>query len=76
MTKDVIQMIQGDIEHTEKAIRTKVALEYLAKLMEPKYREAFLRAERDAKTPEELANLLEAAKTHIGQRAARELLDF
>lgn len=76
MSEDILKLIRGDIEKTEKAIKTKVAIEYLAKLMESRYREAFLRAEKAAQTPEDLADLLEAAKTHIGQRAARELLDF
>ena len=76
LTENIIHMIQDDIDRTEKAIKTKVALEYLARLMEPRYRQAFLDAERAANTPEELADLLDAAKMHIGQRAARELLDF
>jgi len=76
MNQDVIQMIRDDVEKTETAIKTRVALEYLARLMEPRYRDAFMKAERAARTPEDLVSLLEAAKMHIGQRAARELLDF
>ena len=76
MKQDIVQMIREDVEKTEKAIKTRVAIEYLADLMEERYRDAFLRAEKAARTPEDLASLLETAKTHIGQQAARELLDF
>jgi len=76
LAEDLLSMIEEDIQRTEKAIKTRVAIEYLATLMEPKYREAFLKAEKNARTSEELARLLEAAKKHIGQRAAREILGF
>ena len=74
MTDDLLARIIEDVERTEKAIKTRVAIEYLASLMEPSYRKDFLEAEKRAETPEELARLLEAAKRHIGQRAAREML--
>jgi hypothetical protein len=55
-------------------IKLSVALEYMIQLVEPKFKEAFKKAEKEARTIEELNRILDLAKKHIGQRTAINML--
>jgi hypothetical protein len=55
-------------------IKLSVALEYMIQLVEPKYKELFMKAERSARTIEDMNKILDLAKKHIGQKTAISML--
>jgi hypothetical protein len=71
---EILADIEEEVYRNERMIKLSVALEYMIQLVDPKFKEAFLRAEKNARTIEELNNILELAKKHIGQRTAISML--
>jgi hypothetical protein len=69
-----LQMLEEEIERTDKMIQMRVAIEYITEFIDPRYREAFLEAERNAKTVDEMNRVLELAKKYIAQKTVIELL--
>ena len=54
----------------------RVALDYLTEFIDPAHREEFIKAERAARTEEEMNRLLVAARRYIAQRTLIEILDI
>ena len=71
---DILAEVEEDVFRNERMIKLSIALEYMIQLVEPKYKEAFIRAERNAKTVEDMNRILELARKHIGQRTAINIL--
>jgi len=71
---EILADIEEEVYRNERMIKLSVALEYMIQLVEPKFKEAFLKAEKNARTIEELNRILELAKKHIGQRTAISML--
>lgn len=66
--------LEEEINRTDRMIQMKVAIEYLTQLIDPRYRTAFVEAEKGARTVEDMARLLELAKKYIAQRTVIDLL--
>ena len=66
--------LEDEVNRTDKMIQMKVAIEYLTQLIDPKYRAAFMEAEKNARSVEEMTKLLELAKRYIAQRTLIDLL--
>lgn len=66
--------LEEEINRTDKMIQMKVAIEYLTQLIDPRYRASFMEAEKNARTVEDMARLLELAKKYIAQRTVIDLL--
>jgi len=66
--------LEDEVNRTDKMIQMKVAIEYLTQLIDPKYRSAFMEAEKNARTVEDMTKLLELAKRYIAQRTLIDLL--
>ena len=71
---EILADIEEEVYRNERMIKLSVALEYMIQLVEPKFKEAFLKAEKNARTIEELNRILDLAKKHIGQRTAISML--
>ena len=71
---DILAEVEEDVFQNERMIKLSIALEYMIQLVEPKYKEAFIRAERNAKTMEDMNRIMELARKHIGQRTAITIL--
>ena len=71
---EILADIEEEVYRNERMIKLSVALEYMIQLVEPKFKESFLKAEKSARTIEELNRILELAKKHIGQRTAISML--
>ena len=71
---DILADIEEEVYRNERMIKLSVALEYMIQLVEPKYKEAFLQAERNARTIDDMNRILELAKKHIGQKTAISML--
>ena len=71
---NILAEVEEDVYRNETMIKLSIALEYMIQLVEPKYKEAFIRAERNAKSVEDMNQILELAKKHIGQRASIAIL--
>jgi len=54
----------------------RVALDYLAEFIDPAHQEAFIKAERAARTEEEMNRLLLVARRYIAQKTLIEILDI
>jgi len=72
--KGTLQELEEEVARTERMLQVKAALDYLIMLIDPKYRNAFEKAEKEAQTPEELMHLVDLAKRHLGQKALIEIL--
>lgn len=72
--KSPLEELENELERNDRMIQMKVAMEYLTELIDPKYRDAFARAERSAKTVEDMNRLIELAKKYIAQKTVIELL--
>jgi len=72
--KGTLQELEEEVARTERMLQVKAALDYLIMLIDPKYRSAFEKAEKEAQTPEELMHLVDLAKRHLGQKALIEIL--
>ncbi len=66
--------LEEEVNRTDKMIQMKVAIEYLTQLIDAKYRTAFMEAEKNARSVEEMTKLLELAKKYIAQRTLIDLL--
>jgi hypothetical protein len=66
--------LEEEVNRTDKMIQMKVAIEYLTQLIDTKYRSAFMEAEKNARSVEEMTKLLELAKKYIAQRTLIDLL--
>jgi|APFre7841882654_1041346.scaffolds.fasta_scaffold151418_2 hypothetical protein len=66
--------LEDEVNRTDKMIQMKVAIEYLTQLIDAKYRAAFMEAEKNARSVEEMTKLLELAKKYIAQRTLIDLL--
>ncbi|MEM2869218.1 MAG: hypothetical protein QW379_02190 [Thermoplasmata archaeon] len=71
---DPLASLEEELGRTDRMIQMKVAMNYLAQLIDPKYRQAFEEAERSAKTVEDMTRLIELAKKFIAQRTVVDLL--
>ncbi|MGQ9582925.1 MAG: hypothetical protein ACUVV6_05350 [Thermoplasmatota archaeon] len=71
---DPLASLEEELGRTDRMIQMKVAMNYLAQLIDPKYRQAFEQAERSAKTVEEMNRVIELAKKFIAQRTVVDLL--
>ena len=71
---EILADIEEEVYRNERMIKLSVALEYMIQLVEPKFKEAFIKAEKNARTIEELNRILDLAKRHIGQRTAISML--
>jgi hypothetical protein len=71
---EILADIEEEVYRTERMIKLSVALEYMIQLVEPKYKESFIKAEKNAKTIDDMNKILELAKKHIGQRTAISML--
>ena len=71
---EILADIEEEVYRNERMIKLSVALEYMIQLVEPKFKDAFLRAEKSARTIEELNAILDLAKKHIGQKTAISML--
>ena len=71
---EILADIEEEVYRNERMIKLSVALEYMIQMVEPKFKEAFLKAEKSARTIEELNRILELAKKHIGQKTAIGML--
>lgn len=71
---NILAEVEEDVYRNETMIKLSIALEYMIQLVEPKYKDAFIRAERNAKSVEDMNQILELAKKHIGQRASIAIL--
>ena len=71
---EILADIEEEVYRNERMIKLSVALEYMIQLVEPKYKESFIRAEKSARTIEDMNKILDLAKKHIGQRTAISML--
>ena len=71
---EILADIEEEVYRTERMIKLSVALEYMIQLVEPKFKESFIKAEKSAKTIDDMNKILELAKKHIGQRTAISML--
>ena len=71
---EILADIEEEVYRTERMIKLSVALEYMIQLVQPKYKESFIKAEKNAKTIDDMNKILELAKKHIGQRTAISML--
>jgi hypothetical protein len=71
---DHLAGLEEEITRTDRMIQMKVAMDYLAQLIDPKYRQAFQEAERSAKTIEEMNRIIDLAKKFIAQRTLVDIM--
>ena len=71
---DHLAGLEEEIQRTDRMIQMKVAMNYLAQLIDPKYRQAFEEAERNAKSIDDMNRIIELAKKFIAQRTVVDLL--
>jgi len=71
---DHLAGLEEEITRTDRMIQMKVAMNYLAQLIDPKYRQAFEEAERNAKSIDDMNRIIELAKKFIAQRTVVDLL--
>lgn len=71
-----LAVLEEETEKNDRMIQMRVALDYLAELIDPKHKDAFIRAERAARTVEEMNRVLELAKKYVAQKVLIEILDL
>lgn len=71
-----VAVLEEETEKNDRMIQMRIALDYLAELIDPKHKDAFVRAERNARTVEEMNRVLELAKKYIAQRVLVDILDL
>jgi hypothetical protein len=71
---ELLADIEEEVYRNERMIKLSIALEYMIQLVDPKFKESFIKAEKNARTIEELNSILDLAKKHIGQRTAISML--
>ena len=72
--EDILSEIEEEVYRNERMIKLSVALDYLIDMVEPKYKDTFLQAEKNARTVEDMNRILALAKKHIGQKTAITML--
>ena len=70
----ILADIEEEVYRNARMIKLSVAIEYMIQLVEPKYKEAFIQAEKNARNIEDMNRILELAKKHIGQKTAITML--
>ncbi len=80
MTQDeahkAIEILEREIDLKDRLIQMRIALDYLAEFIDPVHQEEFMRAERAARTEEEMNRLLNAARRFIAQKTLIEILNI
>ncbi len=80
MTQDearaALEALERELDLKDRLIRMRVALDYLTEFIDPAHREEFIKAERAARTEEEMNRLLIAARRYIAQKTLIEILDI
>ena len=80
MTQDearaALEALEREVDLKDRLIQMRVALDYLTEFIDPAHREEFIKAERAARTEEEMNRLLIAARRHIAQKTLIEILDI
>ena len=71
-----VSVLEEETEKNDRMIQMRIALDYLAELIDPRHKDAFIRAERSARTVEEMNRVLELAKKYIAQKVLIEILDL
>ncbi len=71
-----VAVLEEETEKNDRMIQMRIALDYLAELIDPRHKDAFVRAERNARTVEEMNRVLELAKKYIAQRVLVDILDL
>lgn len=71
-----IAVLEEETEKNDRMIQMRVALDYLAELIDPQHKDAFIRAERAARTVEEMNRVLELAKKYVAQKVLIDILDL
>ncbi len=71
-----LAVLEEETEKNDRMIQMRVALDYLAELIDPKHKDAFIRAERSARTVEEMNRVLELAKKYVAQKVLIDILDL
>jgi hypothetical protein len=71
-----LAVLEEETEKNDRMIQMRVALDYLAELIDPKHKDAFIRAERAARTVEEMNRVLELAKKYVAQKVLIDILDL
>ncbi|MCK4300925.1 MAG: hypothetical protein KAX80_15400, partial [Planctomycetes bacterium] len=74
--RKAIEALEREIDMKDRLIQMRVALDYLTEFIDPSFREEFIKAERAARTEEEMTRLLVAARRHIAQKTLIEILDI
>jgi hypothetical protein len=75
-TTSGVAVLEEETEKNDRMIQMRIALDYMAELIDPKHKDAFIRAERAARTVEEMNRVLELAKKYIAQRVLIDILDL
>jgi hypothetical protein len=71
-----VSVLEEETEKNDRMIQMRIALDYMAELIDPKHKDAFIRAERTARTVEEMNRVLELAKKYIAQKVLIDILDL
>jgi len=71
-----VAVLEEETEKNDRMIQMRIALDYMAELIDPKHKDAFIRAERAARTVEEMNRVLELAKKYIAQKVLIDILDL
>jgi len=71
---EILADIEEEVYRNERMIKLSVALDYMIQLVEPKHKDAFIQAEKNARTIEDMNRILDLAKKHIGQKTAITML--
>lgn len=80
MTQDearaALEALERELDLKDRLIQMRVALDYLTEFIDPDHREEFIKAERAARTEDEMNRLLIAARRYIAQKTLIEILDI
>ncbi len=80
MTQDearaALEALERELDLKDRLIRMRVALDYLTEFIDPTHRDEFIKAERAARTEDEMNRLLIAARRYIAQKTLIEILDI
>jgi len=71
-----VAVLEEETEKNDRMIQMRIALDYMAELIDPRHKDAFIRAERTARTVEEMNRVLELAKKYIAQKVLIDILDL
>ena len=71
-----LEALEREIDLKDRLIQMRVALDYLTEFIDPRHRETFVKAERAARTEEDLERLLKAARRYIAQKTLIEIMEI